>query len=101
MSYPASGFRVAGAGNFQKHRIKAGLWTASCVRMVLRGAAALFAGQNVIQDQVDAICAALVVHRVQSPVVDLVQLPLAHVDRLITDGKPDLLIRNDGQMDAM
>lgn len=101
MSYPASGFRVAGAGNFQKYRVKACLWTTPCIRMVLRGAAALFTGQYVIQDQVDAIFAALVVHRVQSPVVDLIQLPLPHIDRLITYRKPDIVVRNDRQMDAM
>lgn len=69
--------------------------------MLLRGAAALFAGQYVIQDQVDAIFAALVMHRVQSPVVDFIQLPFAHVDRLIANGKPNMFIRNDRQMDAM
>jgi hypothetical protein len=69
--------------------------------MVLCAATALFARQNKIKYQVDAIFAPLIVNRMLSPVIDFEELAFAHVDGLATYGKPDFVIGDNRQMDTM
>ena len=96
-----SGFRVAGTGNIQKDRFEAGLRTALRLRVELRAATALFAWQNKIEYQVDAIFGSVIVNGMHTPIIDLKYLAFSHVDSLFANGKSDLIIGDDWQMDTM
>ena len=69
--------------------------------MVFGAATALFAWQDKIQYQMDAIVGAVVMHRMHTPVIDLKQLACAHIDGLPANGKANLVIGDDWQVNTM
>ncbi len=69
--------------------------------MVLQPATAFFTRQHVIKDQVDAIVGSIVVNRVHTPVIDFKYFALLHVDRLAANGKPDFVVGDNRQVDAV
>ncbi|HEX7719080.1 MAG TPA: hypothetical protein VF389_04685, partial [Woeseiaceae bacterium] len=60
--------------------------------------AATFSRKYEIEDQVDPIIRAIILNRVQSPVIDLEQLSFAQVAGFITDGKQHLVVRDNRQV---
>jgi hypothetical protein len=69
--------------------------------MVLRTTTALLARQYEIQYQVDAVFGPFIEYRMHPPVVDFIQFTFPHIDCLAADRKPDFIIRDNRQVNAM
>ena len=64
-------------------------------------ATAFFARQHVIKYQVNAIVGSAVVNRMQAPVIDFKYFALLHADGLAANGKPDFVVGDNRQVDAV
>ena len=92
---------MTGARNALAVRIQAGLRAAQGVGVVLHTTATLLAMQYEVENQMHAVGASFVVDRMHAAVVDFEECAFPQVNGVAANGKLDIVVRDDRQMNAM